>query len=176
MIVIEPTSKPQASELATTRARQAHRASFALLALLLAASFGAVACQPASSTSAGTTAVAAARAQIGKPYVYGGESPAEGGFDCSGLTYYAWGRARVALPRTASAQYTATARLSKAQLLPGDFVFYSAGGPHGTVSHMAIYSGNGKIIQARKPGVPVQEVVMDTYWNTNLVGYGRVRR
>lgn len=108
--------------------------------------------------------------------MYGGESPAEGGFDCSGLTYYAWGRSGVALPRTASAQYTATARLSKAQLLPGDLVFYSAGGRYGTVSHVAIYSGNGKIIQARKPGVAIQEVVMDTFWNTNLVGYGRVRR
>lgn len=120
--------------------------------------------------------MAAARAQIGKPYVYGGESPAEGGFDCAGLTQYAWSRARVALPRTSSSQYTGTQRISKAQLLPGDLVFYSAGGRYGTVSHVAIYSGNGRIIQARKSGLPVQEIVMDTYWNTNLVGYGRVRR
>ena len=123
----------------------------------------------------GAAAVAAARTQIGQPYRSGGESRAEGGFDCSGLTYFAWKSVGVTLPRSSSAQYAGTTRITKADLQPGDLVFYSSSGTRGSVSHVAIYSGKGKIIQAHKPGVKLSEDDLATWWTGHLVGYGRVK-
>lgn len=120
-----------------------------------------------SSCTPGVTAAEAARAQVGVRYVYGGSSPS--GFDCSGLTSWAWKQAGVTLPRTASAQHQATARISKADLQPGDLVFYGSG----SVSHVAIYVGEGKIVQARKAGYPVEVQSID-WWASNRIGYGRV--
>lgn len=116
-------------------------------------------------------AVAAARSQTGVRYVYGGASRSEG-FDCSGLTSWAWKQAGVSIPRTSRDQYYATARISRAQLQPGDLVFY---GYSGRVSHVAMYVGGGRIIQARKTGTTVQEDYVDRYWTSALIGYGRVR-
>lgn len=131
----------------------------------------------ASSLTACTpqlTVVEAARDQIGMPYKSGGESPAEGGFDCSGLTYYAWKQVGVTLPRSSSAQYSWATKIKKADLKPGDLVFYSSSGPNGSITHVALYAGNGKIIQAHKPGVPASEDDLATWWSGHLVGYGRV--
>lgn len=153
------------------------RPTRALLALLLVVVVGTAACQPTPQTRSGTageTAAAAARQQLGQPYVYGGESRAEGGFDCSGLTSYAWKQAGVSLPRRSSDQYRFTQRVSRSQLQPGDLVFYSSGGRYGTVSHVAIYVGNSRMVQAQKAGVPVNEQNVDTWWSSNRVGYGRV--
>lgn len=140
-------------------------ASLAVVALVLVGAGSLSACTPQ------ITAVQAARQQIGQPYKSGGESRSEGGFDCSGLTYYAWKQAGVELPRSSSAQYAWATKIKKADLQPGDFVFYAAGS---SVSHVALYAGNGKIIQARKPGVPAGEYDLATWWTSNLVGYGRV--
>lgn len=140
-------------------------ASLALVAVVLVGAGSLSACTPQ------ITAVQAAREQIGQPYVNGGESPSEGGFDCSGLTYYAWKQAGVTLPRSSSAQYSWATKIKRADLQPGDLVFYAAGS---TVSHVALYAGNGKIIQARKPGVPAGEYDLATWWTSNLVGYGRI--
>lgn len=152
------------------------RPVLALLALALVAIGGLAACEPTPPVATGTPgerAVAAARTQLGQPYKAGGESPAEGGFDCSGLTTYAWGQVGVALPRTSSGQHTWASKITKAQLAPGDLVFYSSAGPTGTVSHVALYVGDGTIIQAQKAGVPVKEQPV-SWWSTNIVGYGRV--
>lgn len=123
----------------------------------------------------GLAAVAAARTVLGQPYRSGGESVAEGGFDCSGLTYFAWNKAGVVLPRSSTGQYAGTTRITKAALRPGDLVFYSASGPRGRVSHVALYAGNGKLIQARRPGVNLRQDDLATYWKGHLVGYGRVK-
>lgn len=140
-----------------------------LIALVgLVAAAGLSACTPAQG------AIAAARSQIGMPYVRGGDSPSEGGFDCSGLTSYAWKQAGVTLPRTSSAQYAWTERITKAELQPGDLVFYSSSRSTSSISHVALYAGDGKIIQARRPGVPLSEDDLDTYWVSNRVGYGRI--
>jgi cell wall-associated NlpC family hydrolase len=146
--------------------------AFALV--LAVAASGLAACLPANATP-GERAVYAARQQLGQPYKTGGESPEEGGFDCSGLTYYAWNQAAdLSIPRSSSAQYTWATKIKKADLKPGDFVFYSSSGSTGTVSHVALYSGDGMIIQAHKPGKPADELEMDGYWTGHLVGYGRV--
>ena len=77
-----------------------------------------------------------AYAQIGKPYVYGAAGPAA--FDCSGLTKAAWAAAGVTLPHNAARQYSSMAHLARADLAPGDLVFY-----YSDIHHVAIYIGNG---------------------------------
>ncbi|MFC5906923.1 C40 family peptidase [Streptacidiphilus monticola] len=94
-------------------------------------------------------AVAFARAQLGKPYVWGATGP--NSFDCSGLTQAAWRAAGVSLPRTTYEQINAGTRIAVSQLQPGDLVFYYAG-----VSHVAIYVGGGEIIHAPHPGASVE--------------------
>lgn len=128
---------------------------------------------PVPDNAKGAAAVAAARTQIGQPYRSGGESRAEGGFDCSGLTYFAWKSAGVTLPRSSSAQYAGSTRITKDDLAPGDLVFYAASGSR--ISHVALYAGKGKIIQAHKPGVKLSEDDLATWWKGHLVGYGRVK-
>lgn len=122
------------------------------------------------SAEAGSRAADAARSQVGAPYVYGGSSPSVG-FDCSGLTSWAWAQAGTTIPRSSSAQYGATARISRSDLRAGDLVFY---GYSGQVSHVAIYVGDGQIVQARNPRFPVSQDNVDTYWLSALIGYGRI--
>jgi cell wall-associated NlpC family hydrolase len=154
-------------------------ASLALLALVVVGAASITACEPLPLTADAATrnqVVADARSLIGQPYVTGGETRAEGGFDCSGLAYYSWHHhAGVVLPRSSAAQYAGTTRITKADLLPGDLVFYSSSGSSGTVSHVAVYAGDGKIIQAHKPGVVASEDDLATWWTGHLVGYGRVK-
>ena len=119
----------------------------------------------------GQIASNAARSQTGVRYTYGGASRATG-FDCSGLTSWAWRQAGVSIPRTARQQYYATARISRSQLQPGDLVFY---GYSGQVSHVAMYTGGGQITQARHTGTNVGSTSVDSYWLSARIGYGRVR-
>lgn len=98
---------------------------------------------PASERAA--VAVATARAQIGKPYVTGGNGP--GSFDCSGLTRYAWAAAGVTIPRVSRDQYAAGTKVSRSELQPGDLVYF--GSP---VYHVALYIGGGQMITAPQPG------------------------
>lgn len=95
-----------------------------------------------------------AAAQIGLPYVWGGNGPRRGdvGFDCSGLTTAAYAAADVGLPRTAHTQYFATPRVG--ELRPGDLVFY--GKPSTKIHHVGLYIGNGQMINAPTFGQPVQ--------------------
>ncbi|MCX4512733.1 NlpC/P60 family protein [Streptomyces sp. NBC_01619] len=91
-----------------------------------------------------------ARAQIGKPYVWGATGPSS--FDCSGLTQAAWKAAGVDLPRTTWDQVKAGQSVATADLLPGDLVFF-----YDDISHVGIYIGDGKMIHAPKPGANVRE-------------------
>jgi len=99
---------------------------------------------PAGSSRAGV-AVATARAQIGKPYVWGATGP--NSFDCSGLTSYAWKAAGVILPRTSREQYAAGVKVARSALRPGDLVYF--GSP---IYHVALYVGNNTMISAPQPG------------------------
>ncbi|MCU1354100.1 MAG: hypothetical protein JWM05_3309 [Acidimicrobiales bacterium] len=118
----------------------------------------------------GANAARVAQLQIGAKYVWGGSSPAVG-FDCSGLTSYAWKQAGVTIPRTSRDQYAGTTRITQDQLRPGDLVFY---GENRVVSHVAMYIGDGKLMQARKPGVLAGISDFATYWASARIGYGRV--
>ncbi|MGV9695352.1 NlpC/P60 family protein [Streptomyces sp. NPDC003470] len=95
-------------------------------------------------------ALAFARAQIGKPYVWGATGP--GSYDCSGLTQAAWKAAGVTLPRTTYDQVEAGTTVSVSQAQPGDLVFF-----YDDISHVGLYIGNGMMIHAPKPGAYVRE-------------------
>ncbi|MFD6172110.1 C40 family peptidase [Streptomyces coeruleorubidus] len=95
-------------------------------------------------------ALAFARAQIGKPYVWGAVGP--GSYDCSGLTQAAWKAAGVTLPRTTWDQVNAGTTVSLTNARPGDLVFF-----YDDLSHVGIYIGNGMMIHAPKPGTYVRE-------------------
>ncbi len=103
-------------------------------------------------------AVQYALAQVGKAYVYGAAGPSS--FDCSGLTMMAWAQAGVSLPHSSSAQMSSGTPVSQSQLAPGDLVFY-----YSPVSHVGIYIGNGKIVDASNPrtGVRVAPVFSMPY-------------
>jgi peptidoglycan DL-endopeptidase CwlO len=112
-------------------------------------------------------AIAYARAQIGKPYAWGGAGP--NAFDCSGLVMMAWAQAGVYFPHLAQDQYDMTARIPLASLLPGDLVFY---GTPSDVYHVGLYIGGGDMIAAPETGENVQ--IQSIYWS-GLLGGGRVR-
>ncbi|WP_018550531.1 C40 family peptidase [Streptomyces sp. ATexAB-D23] len=106
-----------------------------------------------SGSSASTKAekvLAFARAQIGKPYVWGATGPSS--YDCSGLTQAAWKAAGVDIPRTTWDQVNVGTRIATADLQPGDLVFF-----YDDISHVGIYKGDGMMIHAPKPGANVRE-------------------
>jgi peptidoglycan DL-endopeptidase CwlO len=126
---------------------------------------GAAGPAPAISGSAGK-AVSYAYTQANKPAYYGYGDAGPNTFDCSGLTMMAWAQAGKSLPHNAAAQYSATARISKSQLEPGDLVFYRS------LGHVGLYVGGGMIIDASRQGEPVKKRsinIMTPY------GYGRVK-
>lgn len=120
---------------------------------------------PAPRASA-QVAVDTALAQLGKPYRWAGSGP--NSFDCSGLTSFAWRAAGVSIPRSSRAQYGATTRVSRADLRPGDLVFY-----HSPISHVAMYIGGGRVVEAPNSGNVVR-IRNDGLTRRGVVGYGRV--
>ena len=103
---------------------------------------------PAPTTRA-RTAIEAALADLGKPYVFGAEGP--DAFDCSGLMQRVWRQAGVELPRTSSEQALVGQRIPLADIRPGDLVIYYA-----ERSHIGLYIGDGKIVHAPHPGTSVR--------------------
>jgi cell wall-associated NlpC family hydrolase len=109
---------------------------------------------PAPSGSAGA-AVAAAKRALGVPYVSAGEDMS--GFDCSGLTQWAWAQAGRALPRTTYDQWNAGTHVAMSAIQPGDLIFYNGRG------HVALYVGNGQMIHAPHTGLTVKYDAVN-YW------------
>jgi cell wall-associated NlpC family hydrolase len=97
-------------------------------------------------------AVAFARAQVGKPYVWGAAGP--GSYDSSGLAQAAWKAAGVTLPRIITDQIDAGTTVPLADAQPGDLVFFHV---HDDVSHVGVHVGDGMMIHAPKPGTYVRE-------------------
>jgi cell wall-associated NlpC family hydrolase len=113
-------------------------------------------------------AVAFAYAQLGCPYVYGGTGPCQMGFDCSGLAQAAWGAAGVSIPRDSYEQWAELPHVSLSSIEPGDLLIYNGEG------HVAIYVGNGYIIDAPQTGMDVEKIPMSTPWYAdNLDGVVR---
>lgn len=110
--------------------------------------------------------MAAAESQIGVPYIYADADPGVG-FDCSGLTMWAWGQAGVSLSHYSGAQMAETTPVSLSDLQPGDLLFYGPGGS----DHVAMYIGNGEQIEATIPGSTVMINPLRT--SDDFVGAGR---
>ncbi|WP_030901967.1 MULTISPECIES: C40 family peptidase [unclassified Streptomyces] len=94
--------------------------------------------------------IAFARAQAGRPCVWGAVGP--GSYDAPGLTQAAWKAAGVTLPRTTQAQWEAGMQVSLADAQVGDLVFF-----HDDLSHVGIWSGDGMMIHAPGPGALIRE-------------------
>lgn len=114
-------------------------------------------------------AVAYALAQVGKRYVAAAAGPSS--FDCSGLTLAAWAQAGAYLPHYSKAQWSATSRVSRGDLRPGDLVFYFGAGAH----HVAIYVGGGMMVSASNPRDGVELIGAWSPWYAERYsGAGRV--
>ncbi|MFF0411533.1 C40 family peptidase [Kitasatospora sp. NPDC004745] len=131
--------------------------------------------RPAAASSTddeqGSGSVAAAvdyaLAQLGKPYVWGGDGPS--GFDCSGLVQQAFRRSGISLPRVADDQYAATTPISAGQLRRGDLVFWSDTGRASGIHHVGIYLGGGTFVEAPRPGRTVRIAALDPgYYPTHF--------
>jgi cell wall-associated NlpC family hydrolase len=150
--------KDQIAQLeAAERARQARLAAQARAAAKKQQSAPAPAPAPAPSSSSGgssgssapppathSSVVSIALQYLGVPYVWGGASPS--GFDCSGLTMYAYAKVGVYLPHNAAMQYGMGTPVSRSQLAPGDLVFFSG------LSHVGMYIGGGRFVHAPHTG------------------------
>jgi cell wall-associated NlpC family hydrolase len=120
--------------------------------------------------SAGAAAaIAAAKSVLGVQYVFAAADPSIG-FDCSGLTMWAWAHAGVSLPHSAAEQYAVLPHVALSDIQPGDLIFF-----YSPISHVAMYLGDGLIIHATHPG-PGGEVHIESLspiWTPLIVGAAR---
>ncbi len=124
------------------------------------------------SPSAAQTAIAAGMRYIGTPYAWGGggrRGPGPGqepdlgiiGFDCSGLTQYAYGQAGISISRNSRAQFAESPKVARGALQPGDLVFWATDpSVPGTIHHVAIYLGDDRILEAPESGGYVRTTAM----------------
>ena len=108
-----------------------------------------------ASSDAAQVAIDTAMAQRGKPYVWAASGP--GSFDCSGLTAYAYRAAGISLPHSSALQSHMGKAVSRADLQPGDLVFF-----YSPVSHVGIYIGNGQMVHAPTSGDVVKVASVDS--------------
>jgi cell wall-associated NlpC family hydrolase len=119
----------------------------------------------------GSTIVGIAYQYLGYRYRYGGSSPS--GFDCSGFTHYVYQRAGISIGRSAAAQYYSGAHVSRANLRPGDLVFFANTYQRG-ISHAGIYVGGGKFINAANESTGVTVSSLNSgYWSSHYYGATR---
>jgi peptidoglycan DL-endopeptidase CwlO len=127
---------------------------------------------PAPSAGAVATAIAYARAQIGKPYEWGGAGPDS--FDCSGLTMNAYAAAGVYIGGHSSTRQYYTVRLvpRSSGILPGDLIFYSSSASlaDGIIDHVTLATGGGRMIEAPSPGKLVRDYPIYTQDILSYVG------
>jgi cell wall-associated NlpC family hydrolase len=142
--------------------------SAAVIALAgCASSPGAPVTDPASAERAASSALK----MVGKPYKYGGASPA--GFDCSGLVQYSYRQAGVSLPRETGDLLRSSTPLRGSNLRRGDLLFFDQEGRK--KSHVGIYLGDGRFVHAPSSGKSVRTDRLDSpYWKKHLAEARRV--
>lgn len=127
----------------------------------------------ANGSAKGAAIAAYAKQFVGYPYVYGGSSPS--GFDCSGFVTYVCKQNGYSVNRTASAQMSNGTAVTKAQLQPGDLVFFNSGNSSKLATHVGIYLGNGQFVHASTPstGVIISDI-NSSYYSSTFVGARRL--
>jgi cell wall-associated NlpC family hydrolase len=159
--------------------RMLTRLAAAVAVLALAACAGtpaarrdaASATRTASSPAPAELAASNALKMVGRPYRYGGATPA--GFDCSGLVQFSFRQAGVSLPRSTDAQLAASSRVKLSGLRRGDLLFFDEEGKK--KSHVGIYLGDGRFVHAPSSGKHVRTDRMDApYWKKHLSEARRV--
>ncbi|MCY7298426.1 MAG: NlpC/P60 family protein [Ilumatobacteraceae bacterium] len=120
--------------------------------------------QPPPVSGKAGAAVAAAYSQLGVPYVAFRASPNEG-FDCSGLTSWAWAQAGVSIPHQSGQQFRSNPQVPKGEAQPGDLVFF-----YSPISHVGMYVGDGMMIDSPHTGAFVRLRAVN--WNA-VVGLSR---
>jgi peptidoglycan DL-endopeptidase CwlO len=118
---------------------------------------------PVFTDDAAGRAVKFAYEQLGKTYKFAADGP--NAYDCSGLVMASWRQAGVVLPHNALRQYKTVQPITRAELKPGDLVFY-----YHDVSHVALYVGDDRVIEAPQPGETIAMRMIDF---APIVGYGR---
>ena len=122
--------------------------------------------------------IATATAAMGRPYTYGGTGADGGGFDCSGLIQYAYGKHGIALPRRSIDQAREGRKIDRElkKLAPADILTFSNRG--GRVTHVGLYIGNGRFIHSATRGVQVSTLSADDpygrWWYKRWVGVRRI--
>lgn len=126
-----------------------------------------------SGSAKGAAIAAYAKQFLGCAYVYGGSSPS--GFDCSGFVSYVCKQNGFSVNRTASAQMSNGTAVTKAQLQPGDLVFFNSGNSSKLATHVGIYLGNGQFIHSSTPstGVIISDI-NSSYYSSTFVGARRL--
>lgn len=127
--------------------------------------------QPAMRPS-GRQVLAQAKRFLGLPYLWAGMT--SWGFDCSGLTSAVYSQLGVTLPRDAADQSLVGRAVPRSQLRPGDLVFFSHTRNRGDIHHVAIYAGNGRVLQSPYTGARVEIVKLrGSYLNREYWGASR---
>jgi cell wall-associated NlpC family hydrolase len=126
---------------------------------------------PAEPTGSGTTSASQGQAAVnhamtlvGSPYQLGGEGPA---YDCSGLTKVSWGSQGVYLPHSSRSQYAYVDKVPLAQMRPGDLVFYGTNRDPNQMFHVAIYIGNGMVMEAKTYGSTAGTRAYNSSWGAS---------
>jgi gamma-D-glutamyl-L-lysine dipeptidyl-peptidase len=129
---------------------------------------------PHFGPTTGGAIVAQARQFLGLSYLWGGTSAF--GYDCSGLVYSLFARYGINLPRNAADQQHATVPVPLSHARPGDLLFFAGPGGKGQVEHVAIYAGDGWMIDAPYTGASIEEIPMRSSpaW-PDFASVGRVR-
>jgi len=151
-------------------------ARYAKLALALGALLVLGACSSAPTRSPGADTIAARAADHalrmqGKPYRYGGNTPA--GFDCSGLVQYGYSQAGVKLPHGTESLRRVSTPIKTSQLQRGDLLFFDQEGKRS--SHVGIYLGNDRFVHAPSTGKHVHVANFSNgYWRKHFAGARRL--
>lgn len=119
---------------------------------------------------AAAQAVQAAMSQARTPYKFGGDGP--GGFDCSGLTMWAYAQAGVKLPHYSFDQFTMGVAIDRDAIQPGDLVFFDTAGPG--ASDVGIATSATTVVSATSSRGVLEHETFDDYWGAHYVGARRL--
>ena len=123
------------------------------------------------AASVGNEVAIRAISLLGAPYEWGGNGPTA--FDCSGLVRFIHDQLGIFVPRTAAEQYSAATPVDLHHLEPGDLLFFRIKGRQ--ISHVAIYTGEGRFVHAPQTGRPVElRMLDDEFYRPRLAGAGRL--